>query len=110
MIKSCCMVTTTVDNSTFANSLAEDVIKAHLAACVQIIPGVTSYYIWLGQLEKSQEMILQFKTTEKRAEMLMHHIKKSHSYETPEIIMLRIEKLDPDYEKWVNMAVDQDSS
>ncbi len=110
MRESCCLVTTTVDKASLANSLAEDAIKEHLAACVQIIPNITSYYYWRGQLEKSQELLLQFKTTEKRAQLLMEYLKKSHSYDTPEIIMLRTGDIDPDYEKWIEMAVNQDLS
>jgi len=108
MNESCCIVTTTIDNAKIANTLAKGVIVEHLAACVQIIPGITSYYEWLGELEKSQELFLQFKTTEKRVAKLMQYIKRSHNYDTPEIIMTRIAEIDPEYKKWLETAVDQD--
>ena len=110
MSQSCCIVTTTIDDANIASTLARGVISKHLAACVQIIPDVSSYYEWHGQLEKAQELILQFKTTQKRAGVLMQYIKTNHSYDIPEIITTRIDKVDPEYEKWIEMAVIQDLS
>ncbi|MBC8376342.1 MAG: divalent-cation tolerance protein CutA [FCB group bacterium] len=110
MSESCCIVTTTIDNAKIASTLAKGVLAKHLAACAQIIPGVTSHYEWQGQLEASQELLLQFKTTEKCARKLMEYIKKAHTYDTPEITMIRIGEIDSDYEKWLKMAVVLDIS
>ena len=108
--ESFCVVTTTIDDVKIARALAESVIEAHLSACVQIIPGVTSYFQWQDKIEMSQELLLQFKTTEQCAEKLMQYIKKSHSYDTPEIIMTKIDGVDLNYQKWVETAVNQDLS
>jgi periplasmic divalent cation tolerance protein len=107
MRETCCIVTTTADDEEFAQSLAQSVIQKQLAACVQIIPGITSYYKWQGKLEKSQELLLQFKTTKKCSVELMGFLKSSHTYDTPEILMFEIGDLDKNYEKWLKQAVRQ---
>ncbi|NQV43137.1 MAG: divalent-cation tolerance protein CutA [Candidatus Marinimicrobia bacterium] len=103
-----CMVTTTVDSEIIANTISQGAIAEKLAACVQMIPGVISHYEWHGKLEKTQELLLQFKTTENLVENLMQYIKSSHTYDTPEIIMIKIGDIDPDYGKWLYMAVNKD--
>ena len=110
MRESYCIVTTTVDSEKIADSLAGDAIKQNLAACVQIIPGIVSHYKWQGQLDKTQELLLQFKTTENCVQKLMKYIKISHTYDTPEIIMVRIGEIDPGYGKWIESAVNSDLS
>ncbi len=110
MSESCCIITTTVESDGEASTIAKLAISKQLAACVQIIPGITSYYEWQGQIEKSQELMLQFKTTRACSKKLMSHIKASHRYETPEIIMTRIGDVDPDYQKWLETVTNKDTS
>lgn len=105
-----CVITTTVDQLAIAEKISESVIQRGLAACVQIIPEVTSYYRWQGKVEKAQEYLLQFKTQQSLSDELMTYIKTVHAYEVPEIISTRIDKIDPGYEKWLTMATNKDLS
>jgi len=102
------IISTTTDNDELARQMAKVSIEKGFAACAQIIPNVTSIYTWQGKLESSTEIIIQFKTRSNLARKLMDMIKTQHNYDTPEIIEIRIEKLDSDYEKWLIAATDKD--
>lgn len=105
MNKSCCMIITTVPDAIEAEALAKAAAEQRLAACVQVIPNLLSYYHWKGKLEVSEECQLQFKTLDERAADLMEMIKSEHSYETPEIIKVGIHAIDQDYAEWVISSV-----
>lgn len=105
MNKSCCMIITTVPNISEAKALAKNTMKQRLAACVQVIPNLSSYYHWKGKLEVSEECQLHFKTLDVQADQLMEMIKTNHAYETPEIIKIGIDAIDPDYYEWVKSSV-----
>ncbi len=107
MKEACCLITITVDKMENAEKLARSVMEASLAACVQIIPNIKSYYWWHGKLERASELMVQFKTTMVLAESLMKYIKENHTYDTPEIFLLKIDNIDPQYEKWLRASVDQ---
>jgi periplasmic divalent cation tolerance protein len=73
-----------------AEGLAEALVERRLAACVNVIPGVTSVYRWQGELCKDQEYTLLIKTTRGRLSALTTALEALHPYDLPEIIALPI--------------------
>ena len=69
---------TTVNDKKLAEQLAEDAVREKRAACVNIIPGAVSVYAWEGNIEKSAECLLLFKTTTDNLKALESWIKTKH--------------------------------
>ncbi len=76
-------------------------IGGKLAACVNRINGVKSYYMWEGKIQSSPELILLIKTLSEKKEKCIAYIKKNHPYDTPEISVLEITETDEIYENWM---------
>lgn len=92
---------TTLPTYESALKLAEDLVEKRLAACVNILPPMTSVYEWQGKLEKGQEHQLLIKTSTDRYSELEDRIRRSHPYELPEIIGLSVETGFKAYLDWV---------
>ena len=73
-----------------AARLAEMLVGARLAACVQIMPEMESIYHWKGSVHRDPEFLLLAKTTRAKFDDLEREVRALHSYETPEIIALPI--------------------
>lgn len=95
------MVQTTTDTEQEANKLARDLVRKKLAACVHIIPGVTSVYQWDGKYVEDQEFVLQIKTAAFTVGDIMAYISEHHRYEEPEWISIDIEQGSKGYKRWV---------
>jgi periplasmic divalent cation tolerance protein len=95
------IVLTTVGDRREAARMAEDLVSEGLAACVSAIPGVTSVYRWRGKMERAREVMLFVKTSGKRLDGLISRIKELHSYEVPEILVLKVERGLPEYLRWM---------
>ena len=95
------LVLSTIDSKKVAEQIAHHIVEERLAACVNIIPDITSVYKWKGALERSTESLLVLKTTQERLPQLIERIKELHTYELPEVIALPIEDGHPAYLDWV---------
>ena len=84
-----------------AHKLASELVERRLAACVNLIPGVTSIYLWQEQLESAEEVTLLIKTTRQRYEEVEAAILELHPYELPEIIAVPVELGFSGYLNWV---------
>ena len=80
----------TAANGEEATRLADMLVGAHLAACVQILPEIESVYRWQGNIERSSEVLLLAKTTRGKFDELEREVRALHSYETPEIIAVPV--------------------
>ena len=98
------IVYTTIATLQEAETLAEQAVTQKYAACVNIIPGALSVYEWEGKLEKNQECLLLFKTTNAKAEALKQWILEQHSYSIPAILSSTIET-SPYFYRYVNSKV-----
>lgn len=85
-----------------ARRIARTVVHEGLAACVNLLPGLTSVYRWQGQVEESQELLLIIKTRRERYEALEARIKALHPYQVPEIIALALEAGSKRYLDWIS--------
>ncbi|MCX7886631.1 MAG: divalent cation tolerance protein CutA [Verrucomicrobiae bacterium] len=88
-----------------ARKLAQTVLEAKLAACVNIVSAVESHYWWEGKLEQAAECLLLVKTTAEKTDPLMRAIKAAHSYQVPEIIFVPVARGERRYLKWVQTVV-----
>jgi periplasmic divalent cation tolerance protein len=104
MEDACILVLTTVGTKQFANDLAHSMVRARLAACVQM-HAVQSVYRWKGDVCSEPEWVLAIKTTEGRYAELEQFIRANHSYETPEIVRLEIAAGSREYRAWVGESV-----
>jgi len=84
-----------------AEHIAKTILMDKLAACVNIIPGVRSLYVWKDQLCDEKEAILLIKSRAHLMDRLINKINESHSYDTVEIISLEIKEGDKKYLKWI---------
>ena len=96
---------TTVKNRIEARRMAEKIVSEKLAACASAIPNITSVYRWRGRVERAREVMLVAKTSAKKLDRLIHRIKELHSYEIPEILVLRVERGLPEYLKWLEESL-----
>lgn len=95
------VVLTTTESPQQAEQLAQVLVEARLAACVQILPPMTSVYRWQGKVEAATETLLLIKTTRALYPALETAIKANHSYQTPELIALPVEQGSADYLNWL---------
>jgi periplasmic divalent cation tolerance protein len=83
-----------------ARKLAQGILKKHLAACVNLVPGVESHYWWKEKLETAAEILLVIKSSAEQFAALEELIRWHHSYECPEIVAIAPEQMSPDYRAW----------
>lgn len=95
------VVLMTAANGEEATRLAEMLVGAHLAACVQIMPEMESVYRWKGKIERQSEVLLIAKTTKGKFSEIDREVRALHSYETPEIVALPIIAASDPYLKWL---------
>lgn len=94
----------TAANGEEATRLAEMLVGAHLAACVQILPEMESVYRWQGKIERQAEVLLIAKTTQDKFDELEREVRALHSYETPEIVAVPIVTGSAPYLEWLHKA------
>jgi periplasmic divalent cation tolerance protein len=99
------MVLMTAGSREEAARLADILVVARLAACVQILPEIESVYHWKGNVERAPEILLLAKTTEANFTSLEAAVRALHSYETPEIIALPITAASAPYLEWLTANV-----
>lgn len=99
------IVLTTAPNIEEAENLAEKIVAAKLAACVQILPAMKSVYVWEGKISKDAENLLLIKTLEAKFDELEKFIQSNHIYDVPEIVAIPAEKVSQHYLKWLNESL-----
>jgi periplasmic divalent cation tolerance protein len=89
-----------------ATRLADMLVGAHLAACVQILPEMESVYRWQGKIERQSEILLIAKTIRAKFSDLEREVRALHSYDTPEIVAVPIVMGSDPYLHWLVEATD----
>ena len=95
----------TVGNSEEARKIASELLKQRKAACVNIVPGVSSLFWWQGELDSAQENLLNIKTEASLLDEIVTLVSQIHSYEVPEIVALPIVGGNHDYLRWIGGEV-----
>ncbi|HEX8649259.1 MAG TPA: divalent-cation tolerance protein CutA [Pyrinomonadaceae bacterium] len=88
-----------------AARLAEMLVGARLAACVQIMPEMESIYHWQGSVHRDPEVLLLAKTTQANFDELEREVRALHSYEMPEVIALPVTAVSAPYLEWLTSTV-----
>lgn len=95
------LVLTTVSTKEKAAEIAKKLVENKLAACVNVLPSVSSVYFWDGKICQDEELLLVIKTQNKHFERLKQAIIETHDYELPEIIEIPIANGYDKYLKWI---------
>ena len=94
------LVFVTASNLEEARNLARGILDKHLAACVNIVPGLESHYWWQGKIETAPEVQLVIKTSAEQFDALAEVIRWHHSYDCPEIVAVPPAEISPEYRAW----------
>lgn len=95
------LVLTTAPDPDTAERLARGLIETRLAACVNVLPPMTSFYLWKGELIRDTEYQILAKTSRARIDELNRWLREHHPYELPEVIAVPIEAGLPEYLAWI---------
>ena len=91
-----------------AETIARALVAGLLAACVNVIPGVTSVYRWEGDVHQDREWLLVAKSHRDVLDALIKRVQALHSYDVPEIIALRITGGSEAYLRWMDAEIHGD--
>jgi periplasmic divalent cation tolerance protein len=95
------LVYITAPNLKEANFISRKLLDKRLAACVNILPQMKSFYWWKGKIEEAKEVVVIAKTTSRLAKRLVQEIEEIHSYETPCALTFKIQSGSSKYMKWI---------
>ena len=84
-----------------ARHIADHLVEDRLAACVQVLPEIESVYTWKGEIQHEKEVLIVAKTAVDKFPELEKSVRAIHSYETPEIIAVRMSDLSEPYRMWL---------
>jgi len=96
------LVVTTCGTLDEAERLARHLVERRIAACVQISPGIRSYYRWQGQLTCDEEFRLSVKTRRDLFQPLCDALRQVHSYQVPQIVAIPIVEAADSYLQWMD--------
>ena len=99
--ESAVIVLTTVSADADAAELARTLVEQRLAACVNIVAGVTSVYRWKEGVEQDEEQLLLIKTTMDMIEALKARLRELHPYELPEFVVIQVSGGSEAYLGWL---------
>ena len=100
----CQIILTTCPDMETATEMANTLVDKGLAACVNILPGLTSIYQWKGDRQCGEELLLMIKTQSNQYTAIESTILSQHPYELPEIISVPIEIGFTAYLDWINTS------
>ena len=95
------IVLTTTPTTEEAETLARKIVEARLAACVQVLPAMKSFYFWEDAVQADSEHLLLIKTLAEKFDELKAFIESNHSYSVPEIVGVEAEKVSDGYFEWL---------
>lgn len=100
------LVLTNLPDQASAGNMAQHLVSANLAACVNIMAPCTSIYHWQGKIESATEVPLMIKTTADRYTEIEAFILDRHPYELPEIVRVTVDGGLDAYLQWVGSTID----
>lgn len=103
------LILTTVGTPEDARRIAGQLVENRLAACVNIVEGVTSLYRWQGKVTEDRELILLIKSIEARLDELKEAIYSLHPYEVPEFVVIDPTSVASPYREWLVTASKEDA-
>ena len=98
------IVLITAPSADVAEKLVRALVEEGLAACGNVVPGVTSIYRWGGDIHTDAEVLVVLKTTAARVAALMERAPVLHPYDVPEVLVLAVESGHAPYVAWVHAS------
>ncbi len=99
------VVLVTCSSAKESEKLARGILQERLAACVNAVGMVTSYFWWKGKIDRGEEVLLIIKTRRSAFAALKEYVKQHHSYEVPEVILLSIDEGHKPYLDWIGESM-----
>ena len=99
------IIMVTTPDAEVGERIGRTLVEERLAACVNVVPGVTSLYRWEGKVQRAGEVLLLVKTTVDAFERVRERVQELHPYEVPEIIDLSVRTGEARYLEWVREGV-----
>jgi periplasmic divalent cation tolerance protein len=96
------VVLSTCGSEDEAARIARHLVEARLAACVNVMPRIRSFYRWQGRIEDAEEWLLIAKTSRDRFDALRAALEAAHSYELPEVLAIPVVDGSPNYLAWLD--------
>jgi periplasmic divalent cation tolerance protein len=103
------IVLTTCPSRDLADQLAFALVKRRLAACVNVIPSVSSTYRWAGKIERDSEVLLIIKTAATEIAAIEAAVRAISGYDLPELVAIEISGGSSDYLAWVAASVGEEA-
>lgn len=97
-----CLCYVTAGSHDDALRIARAVVAEQLAACANVIGGMTSVYRWDGAVQEDAEVVLLLKTRAELVERLTARVVALHSYDCPCVVALPIEGGNPAFLRWID--------
>ena len=94
------VIVSTYPDKKSISKIANIVVNKRFAACVNYTK-INSVYAWKRKIERTEEFLALFKTTKKTKQLLKKEIAKSHPYDVPEIVELRMDSVNASYLNWL---------
>jgi len=95
------MVYTVYPSGAEAEAAGRVLVERRLCACVNILPGMVSFYRWQGKVERGDEVVMIIKTRASLAASVRDVVKQMHSYTTPAILVIPVNDVEADYHAWI---------
>jgi len=100
------VVLTTAVSMEEAKRIARALVEERVAACINIVGGVESVYRWQGAVEEASEVLLLIKTRVEKLEALEGAVRRLHSYDVPEFVILKVDSGSAAYLKWLDESLE----
>lgn len=98
----------TAPSADVAKTLAHGLLEQHLAACINIVPGITSIYRWDGAVQEDTEVLMMIKTETQRVDAISKYVRDHHPYDVAEVISVPIENGNAPYMEFLAKAMKKD--
>jgi periplasmic divalent cation tolerance protein len=99
------LVLSTASSEKEAMTIAQALVEQELAACVNVVPAIRSIYRWKGKIWNEVENMMFIKTTSQQFEEVKKTIKELHSYELPEVLLVKIDDGEKNVLNWIGASV-----
>jgi periplasmic divalent cation tolerance protein len=101
------VVLVTAPSKDVGRDVARALLEQRLAACVNVVPSIASFYTWEGELCSDEEVLLVIKSKEAAFDELVAAVRDVHPYDVPEIIALPVIRGSQDYLSWIDEVVEE---
>jgi periplasmic divalent cation tolerance protein len=95
----------TVGKKEDADRIARALVEERVAACVNVVSGVRSFYRWKWTVENDEELLLVIKTRRDRLDALRAALVSRHPYEVPELVVMDVVAGHPPYLSWIDESL-----